>query len=122
MVEVERPDLDRGEVVGVPHFNAPTLRLSTDRYSQAIGVDLTPDYEALNLSMAISLVSSTGGVALLPLYARDMLPPSMVIRPLEGAAPTIDLVLGYSESNHSPLLQALVSNIEALKFSVPHRP
>jgi LysR family transcriptional regulator, hca operon transcriptional activator len=66
--------------------------------------------------VAISLVSSTGGVSLLPLYARNMLPPSVIYRPLEGAPPTIDLVLGYSETGTSPLLKTLISKVEELKF------
>ena len=55
--------------------------------------------------MAISLVASTGGVALLPVYALNFLPQSVVSRPLAGGAPTIDLVLGYHKANTSPLLQ-----------------
>lgn len=72
----------------------------------------------MNLAMGISLVASTGGVGLLPLYARKMLPPSVVSRPIEGPAPMIDLVLGYSESNTSPLLRTLLSKVEDLKFRV----
>ena len=46
--------------------------------------------------MAMSLVASTGGIALMPLYARNLLPPTVISRPLEGAPPTIDLSLGYN--------------------------
>jgi LysR family hca operon transcriptional activator len=68
--------------------------------------------------MAISLVASTGGVGLLPLYARNMLPPTVVSRPLEGAPPMIDLVLGYSQTNDSPLLKTPLGKIDQLKFRV----
>jgi LysR family hca operon transcriptional activator len=68
--------------------------------------------------MAISLVASTGGVALLPLYAQNLLPKTVVSRPIQGAPPTVDLVVGYNEANTSPLLQFLLSNLDELKFRV----
>ena len=83
-----------------------------------VGIDLTPHHVAENLSMAISLVASTRGVSLLPLYARNLLPPSVVSRPIQGTPPMIDLVVGYNESNTSPLLKFLLSKVEDLKFRV----
>ncbi len=53
--------------------------------------------------MAISLVASTKGVVLLPDFARNFLTLSVISRPLAGAAPSIDLVLGYHKANNSPL-------------------
>ena len=47
---------------------------------------------SLNLSMGFSLVASTGGAALMPLYARNLMPNSVVSRPIRGAPPMIDLV------------------------------
>jgi hypothetical protein len=41
--------------------------------------------------MAVSQVASTGGIALMPLYARNLLPPTVISRPLAGVPPTIDL-------------------------------
>jgi LysR family hca operon transcriptional activator len=105
-------------LIGVPAWNAPQLRAVTDRYAAQIGIDLTPDHEALNLSTAFSLVVSTGGIALLPLYARNLLPKAVVSRPIRGAPPMIDLVLGYSEANTSPQLKFLLSKIDELKFRV----
>jgi LysR family hca operon transcriptional activator len=105
-------------LIGVPTWNAPVLRAATDRYAAQVGIDLTPDHEALNLSMAFSLVASTGGIALLPIYARKLMPNSVVSRPIRGAPPMIDLVLGYSEANTSPLLKFLLSKVEELKFRV----
>jgi LysR family hca operon transcriptional activator len=67
-----------------------------------------------NLAMAISLVASTRGVALLPAYARNFLPWSVISRPLEGEAPTIDLVIGYSEANRSPTLKLFLSRLDEL--------
>jgi LysR family hca operon transcriptional activator len=64
--------------------------------------------------MATSLVASTGGVSLLPLYAQNLLPPGVVIRPLQGEVPTIDLVLGYSKTNTSPLLKRFLSRVDEM--------
>ena len=108
-------------LIGVPVSNSPALRAVTDKYGRDIGVDLTPDHEALNLAMALSLVASTGGVSLLPLYARNMAPSSIVSRPLSGVAPTIDLALGYRETNASPLLKTMLTKVEDLKFRVEAR-
>jgi LysR family transcriptional regulator, hca operon transcriptional activator len=105
-------------LIGVPAWNAPELRAVTDRYAAKIGIDLTPDHEALNMSMGFSLIVSTGGVGLLPLYARNLLPKSVVSRPLRGAPPMIDLVLGYNEANTSPLLKFLLTKVDDLKFRV----
>lgn len=103
-------------LVGVPDSNSPELRAVIDRYGARLGIDLTPDHEALNISMAISLVASTGGVSLQPIYVRNMLPPSVVSRPIDGAPPMIDLVLGFQEASTSPLLKSLLAKIEDLKF------
>jgi Peptidase family M41 len=56
----------------------------------------------------MSLLASTGGVTLLPSYAENMLIPSVVARPLQGKPPTIDLVMGFSKSNLSPLLKRCI--------------
>ena len=114
-----RPQDIVGQIlIGVPSSNAPALRQVTDQYAVQLGINLTPTHEAQNLSMGISLIASTGGVGLLPLYARNFLPPTVVSRPLQGAPPMIDLSLGYNESNTSPLLKFLLSKMEDLKFRV----
>jgi LysR family transcriptional regulator, hca operon transcriptional activator len=59
-------------------------------------------------------VTSTGGVSLLPLYVKLMLPTSVVIRPLQGDVPTIELVLGYSRSNTSALLKCFLARADQL--------
>ncbi|HVJ50832.1 MAG TPA: LysR family transcriptional regulator [Aliidongia sp.] len=110
-------DIAGEQLVGVPHDKSPALRAVTDAYSTRIGVDLTPNHYVDNLSMAMSLVGSTGGIALMPLYARNLLPPTIVSRPLAGVPPTIDLSLGYVETNQSPLLKTIVSRIGDLKFA-----
>jgi LysR family transcriptional regulator, hca operon transcriptional activator len=110
-------DIVGEQLVGVPHDKSPALRSVTDAYGAKLGIDLTPDHYVDNLSMAMSLVASTRGIALMPLYARNLLPPTVVSRPLAGVPPTIDLSLGYHEANTSPLLKTLVSKIGDLKFA-----
>jgi LysR family hca operon transcriptional activator len=111
-------DIVAEDLVGVPRATSPALRAVTDAYGRKLAIDLTPDHEVDNLSMAMSLVASTGGIALMPLYARNLLPPTLVYRTLAGVAPTIDLSLGYNEANTSPLLKTIISKIGDLKFSV----
>jgi LysR family hca operon transcriptional activator len=103
-------------LIGVPYDKSPALRAVTDAYGARLGIDLTPDHDVDNLSMAMTLVASTGGIALMPLYARNLLPATVISRPLAGAPPMIDLSLGYSEANTSPILKAIVSRIGELKF------
>jgi LysR family hca operon transcriptional activator len=81
---------------------APVLRSITDDYIRRSGIDLKPTHKVEYLSMAMSLVASTRGVALLPDFARNFLTRSVVSRPLAGEAPSIDLVLGHHKANNSP--------------------
>ena len=62
----------------------------------------------------MSLVASTGGFTLLPLYVRNALIPSVVARPLRGEVPTIDLLMGYNKSNTSPLLKRFLLQADEL--------
>ena len=91
---------------------APALRLVIENYLNQSGLAITPSHEADNLAMAISLVASTRGFALLPVYALNFLPWSVVSRPLQGAAPTIDLVAGYRKANTSPMLKLFLSRMD----------
>jgi LysR family hca operon transcriptional activator len=114
-----RPQDIASEVfIGVSAIRAPTLRAVIEDYAKRSGVTLKPQHQAENLSMAISLVASTGGVCLLPLYAQNLLPKTVVSRPIQGAPPMVDLVIGYNEANTSPLLKFLLSKVDALKFRV----
>ena len=93
---------------------APVLRVVIDDYLRRSGVDIRPDHEVDHLAMAMSLVASTRGVALLPAYAQKMLPSSVISRPLRGDVPTIDLVVGYSKMNTSPILKLFLSRLDDL--------
>ena len=103
--------------IGVSPIRAPTVWAVINDYVKPVGVK--PDHQAENLAMAISLVASTGGISLLPLYAQNLLPKTVVSRPIQGAPPMVDLVLGYNEANPSPLLKFLLSKVDELKFRVP---
>src|SRR5580698_6488624 len=102
--------------IGVSPIRAPTLWTAVNDYLKPVGVK--PDHQAENLAMAISLVASTGGISLLPLYAQNLLPKTVVSRPIRGAPPMVDLVIGYNEANTSPLLKFLLSKVDDLKFLV----
>jgi LysR family hca operon transcriptional activator len=99
--------------VGVSH-TAPVLRGIIDDYLKRSRVNITPDHETEHVVMGVSLVASTGGVALLPAYAQNFLTRSVTSRPLKGAAPTVELVLGYKKSNESPILNLLLSRLDEL--------
>jgi LysR family hca operon transcriptional activator len=88
---------------------ATVLRAVTEDYLRRSGVDIRVDHGVDNMAMAMSLVVSTGGLALMPAYAKNLLPWSVVSRPLEGEAPTIDLVIGYDKSNTSPTLKLFLA-------------
>ena len=94
---------------------APTLQVVIDDYLKRSGMDLRPVHRVDNLAMAMSLIASTRGVALLPAYAKNFLPRSVTSRPLDGEAPTIDLVIGYNKTNTSPILGLFLSRVDQLK-------
>lgn len=100
---------------------APALQLVINDYLQRAGIEIHAEHEVDNLAMAVSLVASTGGVTLLPAYARNFLPWSVTSRPLEGETPTIDLVIGYQKANRSPILTLFLSRIGDLIARVAHK-
>lgn len=98
---------------------AKVLRAVTEEYLRRCGLDIKLDHGVDNLAMAISLVASTRGLALMPTYAKNLLPWSVVSRPLEGEAPTIDLAVGYSKANSSPILKLFLSRLGELRANAP---
>ena len=116
-VAIRPRDLSSERLIGVPAAKSPILRRVTDAYSKAAELELVPQYEVDNLSMVISLIVSTGGVALMPDYARNLLPPSVVSRPLAGEPPTIDLVIGYRSDNPMPKLAEIVAQVKRVRPS-----
>jgi LysR family hca operon transcriptional activator len=93
---------------------AAVLRAVTDDYLRRSGLDIRLDHGVDNMAMAMSLVASTRGLALMPAYANNLLPPSVVSRPLDGEPPTIELAVGYSTSNPSPILKLFRARLTEL--------
>jgi LysR family hca operon transcriptional activator len=116
-----RPKDIAEEIYIAPTRAAPVLKAVIDAYAARTGIVLNPQYDAENLSSAMSLVASTGGVSLLPLYAQNLLSPEVVTRPLHGAAPTIELVVGYNRSNTSALLKRFLSRVDEMIARVSQR-
>ena len=100
---------------------SPVLHAVIQDYASRVGIVLKAKYEGENISSAMSLVASTGGVTLVPLYAQNMLAPNVVARALEGVPPTVDLTLGYNQANSSPLLCRLLSRADELVASVQNQ-
>jgi LysR family hca operon transcriptional activator len=48
----------------------PALRLAIDRFMKQSGVEIRPSHEVDNLGGIMSLIVSTGGIAILPAYAK----------------------------------------------------
>jgi LysR family transcriptional regulator, hca operon transcriptional activator len=108
--------IDPQEIAGETFISvsntAPALRVVIDDYLRRSGIDIKPVHEVDNLAMAMSLVASTRGVALLPAYAQNFLPWSVISRPIKGDAPTIDLVIGYHKANTSATLKLFLSRVD----------
>ncbi|CAN7792662.1 LysR family transcriptional regulator [Caballeronia sp. LjRoot34] len=115
--KIRPQDLAR-EIYVSPARTSPVLKSVIQDYVSKVGITLKAGYEGEDLPSAMSLVTSTGGVTLIPLYAQNMLTPNVVARALDGVPPTIDLVLGYNNANTSPLLLRLLSRADELVANV----
>jgi LysR family transcriptional regulator, hca operon transcriptional activator len=91
-----------------------SIQSVTEDYLRRSGLDIKLDHGVDNMAMVMSLVVSTRGLALMPAYAKNLLPSSVVSRPLESEAPTIDVAVGYSKANTSPILKLFLSRVDAL--------
>ncbi len=110
---IDPHDLASETFIGIS--NTPhVLRAVIDEYLKRSGIEIAPHLEIDNFAMAISLVASTRGMALLPASAENFLPWSVISRPLTGEAPTIDLAIGYHKANTSPILRTFLSRIDDL--------
>lgn len=113
-----RPRDLAGEIYVSSARTSPVLKSVIQNYASNVGITLKAEYEGENLPAAMSLVTSTGGITLIPLYAQNMLTPNVVARALDGVPPTIDLTLGYNDANSSPLLLRFLSRADELVASV----
>jgi LysR family hca operon transcriptional activator len=98
------------------------LRAVISDYFKRAGIDIVPSLEIDNYAMAISLVASTRGVALLPASAQNFVPWSVVTRPIAGDAPTIDVVVGYHKANTSAILKRFLTRIDDLAAGMSGKP
>jgi LysR family transcriptional regulator, hca operon transcriptional activator len=103
-----------GEIFIAGSNKARVLRVVTEEYLRRSGVNIEVDHGVDNMAMAMSLVASTRGLALMPAYAKSLLPWSVVSRPLEGEEPTIEVAVAYSTSNSSPILKLFLSRLNEL--------
>lgn len=110
---VDPRDLIGETFIGISSV-ARMLRSVVGEYLDRSAMRITPHLEIDNFAMAISLVGSTGGVALLPASIDNYLPPSIVSRSLAGEQPTIDLVLGFHKANKSPILEKFLLRLDDL--------
>ena len=110
--------VDLREIVGetfiIPSKTAPTSRAVIENYLKRSGLAIVPAHEVDNITHAVSMIASTGAVALLPAYPNNLLPWSVTSRPIRGDAPTIDLVVGYNKANKSPILKLFLSRVDDL--------
>ena len=114
----QRKTFDPKDLVGETYIGISkvprVLRALIAGYLDRCGIEVTPAFEIDNYAMAISLVASNRGVAILPASAKNFLPWSVVSRPLEGDAPTIAVTVGFRRDNASPTLKAFLSRIDGL--------
>jgi LysR family transcriptional regulator, hca operon transcriptional activator len=96
------------------------LRAAVNGYLERSNVEVAPRFGIDNFAMAMSLVTSERGVALLPISIEAYLPPSIVSRRLKGEQPTVDLMIGYRKDNASPILRTFLSRIDGLIGQAPH--
>ena len=79
--EAVRPQDFVGEIFIGGANKAAVLRAVTEDYLRRSGLDIKLDHGVDNMAMAMSLVASTRGLALMPAYAKNLLPSSVVSRP-----------------------------------------
>ncbi len=99
----------------------PALRRAIDKFLHDNGVKIRPSHEVDNLGSVMSLIASTGGVALLPLYAKTFLPDTVTTRPLQGPGPKIDLSVGYRKANASSILKLFLSRVNELAVDLSQK-
>jgi LysR family transcriptional regulator, hca operon transcriptional activator len=108
---IDPRDLVGETFIGVS--NVPrVLRAAINDYLKKSGIEIVPHLEIDNFAMAVSLVASTRGAALLPVSAVNFLKWPVISCPLKGEAPTIELVVGYHKANTSPILKTFLSRFD----------
>jgi LysR family hca operon transcriptional activator len=103
------PEQIARETFYFPSKAAPAVRRAVLEYFNHTGIDLKPEREVHNVVHAISMITSTRGIMLLPAYTRRYLPEAITTRPVTGETPALDLVIAYHKANKSPILKLLVA-------------
>src|SRR3977135_3772316 len=98
----------------LPSKSAPAVTRVVLAYFTRDGIDLKPEHEVHNVVHAISMITSTRAVMLFPAYTKRYLPESIATRPVQGEAPTVDLVIAHHKANKSPILKLLLSRVGKL--------
>ena len=104
----------KGEPFIKPSKTAPTLRKLIEDCLKRSGLDIRAEHEVHNLAHAFSMITSTRAVTLLPAYAKNFLPTSVASRPIQGDAPTLDLVVAYNKASTSPTLKLFLARVDKL--------
>ena len=102
------------ETFYLPSKAAPAVRRVVLEYFNRAGIDLKPEHEVHNVVHAISMITSTRAVMMLPAYTQQYLPETITTRPVKGEVPTLDLVIAYHKANNSPILKLLLANVGKL--------
>ncbi|WNC94500.1 LysR family transcriptional regulator [Paraburkholderia sp. FT54] len=93
---------------------AKVVRAVIDGYLKRSGIEIVPTQNVDNPAMVMSLVASTRSLTLIPSYLENLMPWSVVSRPLAGNVPEVDLAIGYSKANMSPVLKLFLSRVDDL--------
>src|SRR5438128_9251029 len=99
-----------GEIFIGGSNKAAVLRAVTEDYLRRSGVDIKLDHGVDNMAMAMSLVASTRGGALMPAYAKHLLPGSVVRPPRHGEALTVAVAAGAREWSSPPVLESALAD------------
>jgi LysR family hca operon transcriptional activator len=100
------------ETFYLPSKSAPSVRRAVLEYFKEIGINLKPEHEVHNVVHAISMITSTRAVMMLPAYTKHYLPESITTRPIRGEILAVDLVLAYHKADKSPILKNLLSKVD----------
>ena len=111
-----RKTIDRSDFAGETYIGISkvprVLRALIADYFERCGIEIMPAYEIDNYAMAVSLVASTRGVALLPASARNSCPGRWSAVHDRGEAPTIDVGVGYHKANSSAMLKRFLARVD----------